>query len=205
MFVDSCNPGVQSLRPTTRASPLHCWYRTMDKCRLIYRSQCSDSFMPNEDLRQLMRESADNNRAAGITGLLILSGDAFLQVLEGPADAVNRLFSRIMRDARHHEIRLISYEQIGPTYFDDWDMHLVDLFDLSKHPRQYLVGKYRVENGVVQIPERLHEVYGLLLDAKAICTGRPWDEDLGEPSARATTGAPDATVTDEALAKSDKR
>jgi len=146
--------------------------------------------MPNEDLRQLMRESADNNRGAGITGLLILSGDAFLQVLEGPADAVNELFGHIMRDPRHHDLRLISYEQIGPTYFDDWDMHLVDLFDLSKHPRQYLAGKYRVENGVVQIPERLHEVYGLLLDAKAICTGRPWDEDLRTSTDTAASSTP---------------
>ena len=159
----------------------------MDKCRLIYRSDCSDSFMPNDDLRTLVSQSAENNRAANITGLLILSGDSFLQVLEGPADDVNRLFRRIMADPRHQNIRLISYEQIGPTYFDDWDMHLVDLFDLSKHPRQILAGKYQVKNGVVQIPERLHEVYALLLDAKAICTGRPWDEDLGAGGAESTT------------------
>jgi len=152
----------------------------MDKCRLIYRSACSDSFMPNEDLRKLVQQSAENNRAAGITGLLILSGDHFLQALEGPADAVNDLFARIVRDQRHYDIRLISYEQIGPTYFDDWDMHLVDLFDLSKHPRQYLAEKYRIKDGTVQIPERMHEVYALLLDAKAICTGRPWDQDQSD-------------------------
>jgi hypothetical protein len=151
----------------------------MGHCRLIYRSACSDAFMPNEDLRRLVRQSADNNRDSGITGLLILSGDHFLQALEGPAQAVNRLFMRIVRDERHHDVELISYEQIGPKYFDNWDMHLVDLFDLSKHPRRYFADKYQVKNGVVQIPDRLHEVYALLLDAKAICTGRPWDEDLG--------------------------
>lgn len=163
----------------------------MATCRLIYRSICSNAFLPNEDLRELVRRSAENNRAAGITGLLLLSGDRFLQVLEGPSDAVNRLFGRIIRDPRHHDIELIAFEQTGATYFDDWGMHLVDLFDLSSHPRQYLTRKYRVENGVVQIPERLHEVYGLLLDAKFMCTGRPWDEDPGDtpvsPPAAATS------------------
>ncbi|TVQ94217.1 MAG: BLUF domain-containing protein [Chromatiaceae bacterium] len=152
--------------------------RATPRCRLIYRSICSASFLPNEDLRQLVSRSAEHNRAAGIAGLLLLSGDRFLQVLEGPAAPVNRLFGRIMRDPRHHDIEIIAYEQIGPSYFDDWAMHLVDLFDLSRYPRDYLARKYRVENGVVQIPERLHEVYGLLLDARALCTGRPWEEEL---------------------------
>lgn len=161
-------------------------------CRLIYRSVCADACLPNEDLRQLITRSAEHNRAAGITGLLLLSGDRFLQVLEGPSAPVNQLFGRIMRDPRHHEIELIAYEQIGPTYFDDWAMHLVDLFDLSRAPREYLARKYQVENGVVQIPERLHEVYGLLLDAKALCTGRPWEEPPAAAATTAATGSPTA-------------
>jgi hypothetical protein len=148
----------------------------MANCRLIYRSICSSSFLPNDDLRALVQQSAENNRDEGITGLLLLSGDRFLQVLEGPSLQVNRLFTRIMRDTRHHDVELISFEQIGPTYFDDWNMYLVDLFDLSKQPRELLARKYTAANGVIEIPERLHEVYALLLDARAICRGRPWDE-----------------------------
>jgi hypothetical protein len=136
--------------------------------------------MPNDELRRLVRQASDNNRELGITGLLLLSGDAFLQVLEGPADAVNRLFGQIMRDDRHREVHLIAFEQIGPFYFDDWNMHLVDLFDLPAEPREYFARKYRVNNGEVEIPERLHEVYGLLLDARAICRSQPWEPGGGE-------------------------
>lgn len=132
--------------------------------------------MSNEELRDLVRQSAENNRARGITGLLLLSGGDFLQVLEGPSDAVNKLFNRIVRDPRHHDVSLIAFEQIGPFYFDEWDMHLVDLFDLPKLPRELLASKYSVKDGAVVIPERLHEVYGLLLDARTICRGRPWEE-----------------------------
>jgi hypothetical protein len=70
----------------------------MADCRLIYRSTCSESFLPNEDLKALVQQSAENNRRDGITGLLLLSGDQFLQVLEGPSPAVNRLFRRLCRD-----------------------------------------------------------------------------------------------------------
>jgi hypothetical protein len=152
----------------------------MADCRLIYRSTCSESFLPNEDLKALVQQSAENNRRDGITGLLLLSGDQFLQVLEGPSPAVNRLFRRLCRDERHYDIELIAFEQIGPRYFDDWCMHLVDLFDLSRQPRDLLAQKYGAENGVIDIPERLHEIFALLLDARAICRNRPWDEDRGD-------------------------
>jgi hypothetical protein len=165
----------------------------MANCRLIYRSTCSSSFLPNEDLRALVQGSAEHNRREGITGLLLLSGNRFLQVLEGPSLPVNRLFGRISRDKRHRDVELISFEQIGPTYFDDWNMYLVDLFDLSKEPRELLARKYTAANGIVEIPERLHEVYGLLLDARAICRGRPWDECLsarGRDTAALADAAP---------------
>lgn len=151
----------------------------MTQCRLIYRSTCSDKLIDNADLRALIEKSADNNRTAGITGLLLLSGDRFLQALEGPEESVNRLFGRIVRDKRHRDVRLLSFEQIGPVYFDDWSMHLVDLFDLPKGPRETLAQKYRSREGAVGIPERLHEVYALLLDARHLCLTRPWEDGDG--------------------------
>ncbi len=152
----------------------------MGDCRLIYRSTCCASFLPNADLRALVHNAAEHNAQHSITGLLLLSGDQFLQVLEGPAKPVNQLFNRIIRDARHHSVELIAFEQIGPRYFDDWCMHLVDLFDLSRQPRDLLAEKYGAANGVIRIPERLHEIFGLLLDARAICRNQPWEEDRGD-------------------------
>ncbi|EXJ16273.1 BLUF domain-containing protein [Imhoffiella purpurea] len=149
----------------------------MENCRLIYRSTCRDGFIDNADLRELVSKSAENNRVQGITGMLILSGDQFLQVLEGPSDAVNRLYARIIVDSRHEDLRLISYEQISERHFKDWDMSLVDLYDLPKPARDLLARKYPSRNGIVPIPERVHEAYALLLDAKFLCQGRPWERD----------------------------
>ena len=147
----------------------------MSRCRLIYQSTVSDKFMPNTELKSLVERSSENNRALGVTGLLLLSGDHFLQVLEGPSNAVNSLFGRIMADQRHRDVRLLTFEPTGDVYFDEWNMYLVDLFDLPKAPRDYFARKYRSRDGAVEIPERLHEVYALLLDARAVCVNRPWE------------------------------
>ena len=154
----------------------------MSHCRLIYQSTSVRSPVDNEDLRDLIERSTENNKAAGITGLLLLSGNRFLQVLEGPSDAVNALFGRIIRDKRHRDVQLLTYEPIGEVYFDDWNMYLVDLFDLPKAPREYLARKYSTHEGTVRIPSRLHEVYALLLDARSICLTRPWEAPAAEPA-----------------------
>jgi hypothetical protein len=154
----------------------------MSHCRLIYQSTSARNPVDNEDLRALVERSTENNKAAGITGLLLLSGNRFLQVLEGPSEAVNALFGRIIRDKRHRDVQLLTYEPIGEVYFDDWNMYLVDLFDLPKAPREYLASKYSTHEGAVRIPSRLHEVYALLLDARSICLTRPWEASAAEPA-----------------------
>lgn len=154
----------------------------MSHCRLIYQSTSVRNPVDNEDLRTLIERSTENNKAAGITGLLLLSGNRFLQVLEGPSDEVNALFGRIIRDKRHRDVQLLTYEPIGEVYFDDWNMYLVDLFDLPKAPREYLASKYSTHEGAVCIPSRLHEVYALLLDARSICLTRPWEASAAAPA-----------------------
>lgn len=124
-----------------------------------------------------MKRSSKNNLRDKITGLLLLSGDRFLQVLEGDSKAVNRLYGKIYQDSRHREVELISFESIDVPYFETWGMRLVDLYDLPTHPRQFLMDKYEHLDGDIQIPSRLHEVFSLLLDAKALCQPNPTPQD----------------------------
>ncbi len=143
-------------------------------CRLIYRSAASEQTLSNEALARLQQGATEKNARFGVTGMLVLSGDQFLQVLEGDADKVNQLYARIVVDPRHHSVELISYEQITQRFFDTWAMRLVDLYDLPLQPRQFLMKKYSSLDGVVQIPDQLNLVYALLLDAKLFCLSEPW-------------------------------
>jgi hypothetical protein len=141
----------------------------ISRCRLIYSSISSKKIVSNDVIKALVKRSAENNLRDKITGLLLLSGDRFLQVLEGDSKAVNRLYGKIYQDPRHREVELISFESIDVPYFETWGMRLVDLYDLPTHPRRFLMDKYEYVDGDIQIPARLHEVFSLLLDAKTLC------------------------------------
>jgi len=75
----------------------------------------------------VLKASRENNHAKGITGFLCVSGDIFIQVLEGGRDEVCELFNAIVRDPRHANIRLLVYEEIGQRKFGSWTMGQVDL------------------------------------------------------------------------------
>lgn len=148
----------------------------MTTCRLIYKSVAQEATLANDSLAALQQTCIDNNERDKITGLLILSGDQFLQVLEGDSDRVNELYAKIVKDERHRDVRLISFEQISERYFADWAMRLIDLYDLPMQPRQFLMRKYPSIEDTVKIPDQLNLVYALLLDAKTFCTSEPWAE-----------------------------
>ena len=60
--------------------------------------------MDHEELLAILRQSKAANPLHGITGVLCYSEGIFLQVLEGGRSAVNRLYNRIVADARHREV-----------------------------------------------------------------------------------------------------
>lgn len=161
----------------------------MENCRLIYKSVATTDVVSNESINHLVQQAAQANNARQITGLLLLSGNRFLQVLEGPYSDVNRLFCNIVRDARHRDVELITFEPMESRYFEDWNMRLVDLYELTKYPREFFAAKYQYHEGAILIPERLHEVYSLLLDAKALCLTTPWKKAVSRGGARAKEDA----------------
>lgn len=146
----------------------------MPDCRLIYKSIAKDATLDNEALAAIEQTAINHNGRNKITGLLVLSGNQFLQVLEGESSKVNELYSRIVTDPRHEKVELISFEPIAERYFDAWAMRLVDLYDLPRQPREFLMKKYAFEHDAVLIPTQLNLVYSLLLDARTFCLSEPW-------------------------------
>ena len=152
----------------------------MPLCRLIYQSRTSWDQLTNEGLRELALRSADANATRAITGLLVLSGERFLQVLEGPSESVNQLYTKILRDRRHREVTLISYEQVASRCFEDWSMRVVDLDDLPPPSRAFLRSKYPEVEGSIEIPEDAAKALALLFDAQALCLD---ETEFGDPEA----------------------
>lgn len=73
-------------------------------------------------LDSILSVSRRNNAAADITGLLVSGGRRFLQVLEGPDQAVLATYGRIQADPRHRGFVLINCQSIGERAFGDWSM-----------------------------------------------------------------------------------
>lgn len=91
--------------------------------RLMYRSR---NRIPGDrrkkELGTLFTAARSNNKAQGITGALLLSGDWFVQVLEGEEAPVRALFASIERDPRHAEVALLAAGPVADRVFARWAM-----------------------------------------------------------------------------------
>jgi hypothetical protein len=101
---------------------------TRDLRRIVYFSR-SDLPASAEgaaaEIRRILEASRRNNPALGVTGALIFSRGAFGQLLEGPPDALERLFERIQADPRHREVTLLDYAAAPAREFPEWSMAYV--------------------------------------------------------------------------------
>ena len=75
----------------------------------------------------ILAQSRAHNARLGITGILCYNRETFLQVLEGGRDEVCELYNTIVRDDRHAQVRILSFEEISERRFGHWTMGHVDV------------------------------------------------------------------------------
>jgi len=84
--------------------------------------------LDDEDIEDIVQQSARNNAELDVTGVLMASGKMFFQVLEGPPEHVDLVYRNIVRDERHVNVLLInSEENLQYRLFPEWPMRMVDL------------------------------------------------------------------------------
>ncbi len=100
--------------------------------RLLYASRAADA-VDADALASILRQSKENNPRVGVTGVLCFCTNArmFMQVLEGGRNAVSALYNHIARDARHRDVSLLAYEEIGERKFASWSMGQVNMSRLN--------------------------------------------------------------------------
>ena len=84
-----------------------------------------------DDLRAILAQARRNNEAHGITGLLLYHDGNFFQVLEGPRDAVESCYGRILADPRHRGQILLLSNSAPARRFGDWSMAYEQFSDLN--------------------------------------------------------------------------
>jgi len=121
--------------------------------RLLYASRVVD---PQPDvIESILAQSRQFNPSTGITGILVYSGDIFLQAIEGGRQAVSELYGHIQKDARHKEVVLLHYEEILQRRFSGWTMGQVDVSRVNisillKYSERAVLDPYSV-SGVVSL------------------------------------------------------
>jgi len=94
--------------------------------RLMYASRAAQGVKP-EALSAILKRSTSHNPSVGVTGVLCFSGEVFLQVLEGGRSQVSALYNRIACDPRHHDVVLLSFDEIAERRFAGWAMGQVHM------------------------------------------------------------------------------
>ncbi len=91
--------------------------------RLVYTSRSRiDADDRRTELGDIFTVARRSNRSLGITGALMVTGDAFAQTLEGDETAVRELYEHIRDDARHDEVTLLQAGTVGDRVFGRWAM-----------------------------------------------------------------------------------
>lgn len=139
----------------------------MKLVRLVYASQLTEP-LSRTALQGILATSVRRNSAESVTGFLCVSPRYALQCLEGPREAVNDVYSRIVRDPRHHSVTLIRYVEPWRRLFAAWAMgyspELSSAAPASPRWRDeagfnpFLVESDLIENVIEELCERIERV-----------------------------------------------
>lgn len=89
--------------------------------RLIYASTATEGVGMNE-FKAILKQSQINNTTRDLTGVLAFNSKVFLQGLEGSREQVNELYSRLLRDTRHHTVAVLEFAEIEEREWAQWSM-----------------------------------------------------------------------------------
>ena len=97
---------------------------------LVYISSAVRLFS-NDELKALLEQSRAKNARLAITGMLLYQDGNFMQVLEGPHEAVLGLYRTIECDPRHHGVLELIRQRIETREFAGWSMGFKNLADVN--------------------------------------------------------------------------
>lgn len=78
--------------------------------------------MSVDDLVDILNTARDNNARLGVSGMLLYTGEWFIQVLEGTEKVVDDLVAEIKKDPRHKDFRVLERKKITSREYADWTM-----------------------------------------------------------------------------------
>jgi hypothetical protein len=143
---------------------------TDDAVPVYQLSYSSHSRIPGPDrpteLAAIFRHARSNNKAAEITGALLITDHYFAQVLEGPRPVVEELYRHISADPRHETLTVLGTGTVARRVFPGWSMAQVSTAghaDIPLHSRAGVIhprAHDHLDADQNRLLKRLREVIG---------------------------------------------
>ena len=108
--------------------------------RVVYVSEKTDA--SDTTLKDIIASSQKNNPEEGVTGCLLSGSNSFLQLLEGPADFIDTLYSKISKDNRHENVMTLCEEKIDERLFLSWSMKLAPFENMEWSNEDFNSGNF---------------------------------------------------------------
>ena len=108
--------------------------------RVVYVSKKTDA--SDTTLKDIIASSKKNNPEEGVTGCLLSGSNTFLQILEGPKDFIDTLYSKISKDNRHENVATLCDENIDERLFLSWSMKLAPFENMEWSNKDFNSGNF---------------------------------------------------------------
>ena len=108
--------------------------------RVVYVSKKTD--VSDTTLKDIIASSKKNNPEEGVTGCLLSGSNTFLQLLEGPTDFIDTLYSKISKDNRHENVATLCDENIDERLFLSWSMKLAPFENMEWSNKDFNSGNF---------------------------------------------------------------
>ena len=108
--------------------------------RVVYVSEKTD--VSDTTLKDIIASSKKNNPEEDVTGCLLSGSNSFLQLLEGPEDFIDRLYSKISTDNRHENVITLCDEKIDERLFLSWSMKLAPFENMEWSSEDFNSGNF---------------------------------------------------------------
>lgn len=99
--------------------------------RLTYISRYN-THNANVEVARILAQAQRNNERNGITGVLVLNHNYFLQSVEGSRPLINELLRKLVKDDRHFSLQVIECREIEQRRWSKWSMKYLTLNDQDK-------------------------------------------------------------------------
>ena len=108
--------------------------------RVVYVSEKTN--VSDTTLKNIIASSKKNNPEQDVTGCLLSGSNSFLQLLEGPADFIDTLYSKISKDKRHENVVTLCDEKIDERLFLSWSMKLAPFENMEWSNGDFNAGNF---------------------------------------------------------------